>query len=145
MNKTFLCLSMAVFTVVVDGQTEKPNFSGLWIMVSPQQGYSQLVTQDDATLRSRPPTGQRGEIFVIKLDGTESRNVVKTEAGDAVGSSTASWEANQLAIASTVTWSTGQKLEQAQVWFLDDQGRLVIEFQIAGAEPRRMIYRRQRE
>ena len=94
-------------------------------------------------LTSRPPSGQDGLTVVYKLDGAESRNVVKTETGDAVGVSTTSWRVNHLAIVSTVTWSTGEKLEQVQLWSLDDQGRLVIEFQTKGKEPRTMIYKKQ--
>lgn len=144
MKKKWLSLFMAVSTVALNGQTEKPSFSGLWVMVSPQpKGHQQLVTHDATTLTSRPPSGQDGLTVVYKLDGAESRNVVKTETGDAVGVSTTSWRGNHLAIVSTVTWSTGEKLEQVQLWSLDDQGRLVIEFQTKGKEPRTMIYKKQ--
>jgi hypothetical protein len=142
-KNAFLWLFIAFFTSGLHGQAQKPDFSGLWVMVSPHQGYQQLVTHDAATLTSRPPSGQDGPTVVYKLDGTQSRNVVKTEAGEAVGVSTVAWKGNQMEIASDVTWSTGHKLDQVQLWSLDDQGQLVIEFQSKGAEPMKMIFRQQ--
>ena len=129
MKNGFLGLLIAVFVVVLNGQAKKPDFSGLWVMVSPEAGNQLLFKQDAATLTTGPANGQQGPTAVYKLDGAESRNVVKTEEGEMVTVSTASWNGRQLAIGSTITWPKGQTIEQLLFWSMNDQGQLVLEVQ----------------
>ena len=59
-------------------QVTKPDFSGRWVMISPQVGIELVVKQDAATLTSGPADAQQGPTVTFKLDGSETRNVMKT-------------------------------------------------------------------
>jgi hypothetical protein len=47
-------------------------------MISPQVGIELVVKQDAATLTSGPADAQQGPTVTFKLDGSETRNVMKT-------------------------------------------------------------------
>jgi hypothetical protein len=109
-------------TITANGQTEKPDFSGRWVMVSPAEGagLEQVVKQDATTLTIGPTP--EGQLVVYKLDGTENRIVMTSGV---VMTSKASWTGNQL----TITSTTPSGLDQKQVWSIDGDGKLVIDVQ----------------
>ena len=109
------------FTITASGQTEKPDFSGRWVMVTPAEGagLEQVVKQDATTLTIGPTP--EGQLVVYKLDGSENRIVMAS----GVMTSKASWTGKQL----TITSTTPSGLDQKQVWSIDGDGKLVIEVQ----------------
>lgn len=115
-------LMVVGFTITVRGQTEKPDFSGRWVMVSPAEGagLEQVVKQDATTLTIGPTP--EGQLVVYKLDGSENRIVMTSGV---VMTSKASWTGNQL----TITSTTPSGLDQKQVWSIDGDGKLVIDVQ----------------
>ena len=127
---------------------EKPNFTGQWVLVSPAEaaGQEQTVTHDAATLTTGHASTGDGHRAVYKLDGTESRNVVVSHGSDIVTLSKASWTGNQLTMTSDTTYPDGRKRQAKQVWSLDGEGRLVIDFTESwlGEAPKtmRLVYRR---
>jgi hypothetical protein len=142
MRTMFLGVFLALFSVYVGApQTTKPDFSGRWTMVSPEAGRQLIVKQDATTLTSGPPDAQQGPTVTFKLDGTESRNVMKTEAGEAVMVSRASWKNQELEVTSTIKWSGGPAMEQVIVWSIDERGQLVMQVQNKGTDAVRLIYR----
>jgi hypothetical protein len=115
-------LMVAGLTITASGQTEKPDFSGRWVMVTPAEGagLEQVVKQDATTLTIGPTP--EGQLVVYKLDGTENRIVMTSGV---VMTSKASWTGNQL----TITSTTPSGLDQKQVWSIDGDGKLVIDVQ----------------
>jgi hypothetical protein len=110
------------FTITASGQTEKPDFSGRWVMVTPAEGAGQeQVVKQDATTLTIGPTPE-GQLVVYKLDGSENRIGL---ASGVVMTSKASWTGNQL----TITSTTPSGLDQKQVWSIDGEGKLVIDVQ----------------
>ena len=107
----------------------KPDFSGRWVLVSPAQGagHEQVVKQTAATLSVGHEAKSGGHEAVYKLDGTESRNVLKSHGSEIVTMSKAEWEGERLVISSTTTYPAGRRLDQRQFWSMDSDKRLVIE------------------
>ena len=110
----------------VDAQS-RPNFSGSWVVVLPQEnaGEKIQVTQTETTLTE----AHGGEHSVThKLDGTQSRNAFPSHDAEIVMLSTAVWVSNTLVVTTNTTYAAGNKVETRQVWSLDADGRLNIEF-----------------
>ena len=105
----------------------RPNFSGSWVVVLPHEnaGEKIQVTQTETTL-----TEAHGDEHSIthKLDGTQSRNAFPSHDSEIVMLSTAVWVGNTLVVKISTTYTAGNKVETRQVWSLDGDGRLNIEF-----------------
>ena len=105
----------------------RPNFSGNWIGVSPQDNVGEkiVVTQTASTL-----TEAHGKEHSIthKLDGVQSRNAFPSHDSEIVMLSTAAWVGNTLVVKINTTYAAGNKVETRQVWSLDAEGQLNIEF-----------------
>lgn len=142
MTRALLGFVVAAFAIATNPQAKTPNFSGLWVMVSPEAGHEVLIKQDATTFTSGPPSGQQGSTVVYKLDGTESRNVTVTDGVESVAVGKASWNGNQLTIANTITWRPGEQLNQLLVWSINDQNQLVLEVRNQGSEARKLVYKR---
>jgi hypothetical protein len=142
MTRAVLGFVIAAFAVAMNPQAKRPDFSGLWVMVSPQAGNEVLIKQDVRTFTTGPPSGQPGSTVVYKLDGTESRNVMVNDGVESVAVGKASWNGNQLTIANTISWRPGEQLNQLLVWSFNDQNQLVLEVRNQGSEGRKLIYKR---
>jgi hypothetical protein len=105
---------------------QKPNFSGQWVPVD-REGRRQVVEHTATSLTIGDASARGGQRFVYKLDGSETRNVTPTHAGDIVTVSKAWWSGDALTLASATTYPTGRKRDDRQVWSLDKDGRLVVE------------------
>jgi len=142
MARALLGFVVAAFAVATNAQAQRPDFSGLWVMVNPEAGHEVLIKQDATTFTSGPPIGQQGPTVVYKLDGTESRNMMVTDGVESVTVGKASWNGNQLTIANTISWRPGEQLNQVLVWSINDQNQLVLEVRNQDSEPRRLVYKR---
>jgi hypothetical protein len=108
---------------------EKPSLAGRWVQISSGEssGNEQVIEQDAASLSVRHGSEGGEHRFVYKLDGSESRNVTPSHGSEIVSTSRASWKNGQLTITQAATYPDGRRLDQTQVWSLDESGRLVIE------------------
>ena len=126
-----------LLTIAVAAAQEKPNFAGRWVVMSPaaDAGQEQTVTQTAATLTTGHASEGHGHRSVYKLDGTESRNVLVSHGEEIVTLSKASWSGNQLTITGDTTYPDGRKWHTKQIWSLDGEGRLIIDFTETGMNP----------
>jgi len=108
----------------------RPDFSGTWVVVSPAEaaGQEETIKQDATTFTRGHASGGGGHSFSYKLDGTESRLVMKSHGEEIVTLAKASWEGDRLVIAEGVTYADGRKSRRTLAWSLDSQGPLVMEF-----------------
>jgi hypothetical protein len=129
-RRALIVAVVLVLAVTVTSAQEKPNFAGRWVVTSPatDAGLEHTVTQTAATLTTGHPSSGHGHRAVYKLDGTESRNVLVSHEEEIVTLSKASWSGNHLTITADTTYPDGRKWQTRQVWSLDGEGRLVIEF-----------------
>ena len=110
----------------VDAQS-RPDFSGHWVAVLPQETAGESI---DVTHTSTTLTEAHGKEHAVthKLDGTQSRNAFPSHDTEIVMLSTAAWVGNTLVVRINTTYPAGNKVETRQVWSLDTEGRLNIEF-----------------
>jgi hypothetical protein len=124
-----LVLVVAAFGAVGLAAQGKPNFSGTWIGVGPQQGIRELtIKQDGSTLsfEGQPDVTKR----TFKLDGSE------TEMSAPDGKpllAKAVWEANTLVV--TIHFPELKQDIRRQTWVIDADGQLVIETEFLGGKP----------
>jgi hypothetical protein len=107
----------------------KPNFTGHWVVVSPQAkaGQEQIVTQDDKTLTTEHAVKGSTRKIVYQLDGIERQQAIPSSSVDVTMRSRASWEADHIVIAIDISYSNGMKTQTKETWSIDAQGRLVID------------------
>ena len=120
--------AMVLLSVTVAAQ-QKPNFSGTWVVVTPERsaGQEEVITQDETTFSKGHASNTGGHNFAYKLDGTESRNLLNPHPGeDLVLLATATWQGNALVITEKVTYPDGRKKEQTSTYSLADQGLLRV-------------------
>jgi len=110
----------------LDAQS-RPNFSGHWVGVLPLDNAGEKI---DVTHTEASLTEAHGEEHSIthKLDGSQSRNAFPSHDTEIVMLSTAVWVGDTLVVKINTTYSAGNKVETKQVWSLDADGRLNIEF-----------------
>jgi hypothetical protein len=109
---------------------QKPDFSGLWVVVAPADGAGteQRITHDlkaNTLMLAHDSEGQ-GHRIVYKLDGTESRNALASHGSEIVMVSKAQWIGAQIAIRSVTAYPDGRRMESKQVWSLDASGQLIV-------------------
>ena len=107
------------------GAAQRPSFSGTWVIVSPEKsaGQEQVVKQDDKMLSLTA----RGRTVVHQLDGVERKETRAMRGGEIVMLSKAVWEGNTIIITIATTYPN-MKTTSREVWSIDAQGRLLIEF-----------------
>ena len=118
-----LCLGLVVaaFGAVGLAAQERPNFSGTWIVVGPEQEIRELtIKHDDSTLslEGQPDLTKR----TFKLDGSE------TEMSAPDGKpllAKAAWEGNTLVV--TIHFPEIKQDIRRVTWAIDADGQLVIE------------------
>ncbi len=140
--RLLLTLIAVVLGAAVPAAQQKPNFSGRWVIVSPESeaGQVHVVKHEGTTLTESHEAEGPDHIAVYNLDGKESRNVMASHGADIVTLSQATWNDAKLTLTSATTYPDGRKMRSIQVWSLDAEGRLVIEFNETadGRAPRSM-------
>lgn len=126
-----LCLGFAVAAVAGVGVAAqaKPNFSGTWVSVAPQQEIHELtVTHDGSSLslEGKPDVAKR----TFKLDGSETQ--MSAPDGKSLLAK-AAWEGNALVM--TIHFPEIKQDIRRQTWTLDADGRLVIKTEFLGGKP----------
>ena len=126
-----LCLALVVaaFGAVGLAAQDRPNFSGTWIGVGPQQGIRELtIKQDGSTLslEGQPDVTKR----TFKLDGSE------TEMSAPDGKpllARAAWEGKTLVV--TIHFPELKQDIRRLTWVIDADGQLVMETAFLGGKP----------
>jgi len=115
---------------------QKPDFTGHWVILGSGKGpaQEQLVTVDEKTLTTARPDGTRKTIY--QLDGVERRMALPSAgtrtAGDITVLSSAKWDGNRIVITTTTSYENGMRTQGKDVWSIDAQGRLVIDYTETG-------------
>ena len=126
-----LCLALVVAALGAVGWAaqDRPNFSGTWISVGPEQGIRELtIKQDDSTLslEGQPDVTKR----TFKLDGSE------TEMSAPDGKpllARAAWEGKTLVV--TIHFPELKQDIRRVTWAIDADGQLVLETAFLGGKP----------
>jgi hypothetical protein len=128
-------LTVAVLIVLIGGGAslgarQKPNFTGHWIIVGSAKGPAreQVVTVDEKTLTTARPDGTRKTIY--QLDGLERRMALPS--ADVTVLASAKWDGNRIVITTTTSYDNGMRTVGKDVWSIDAQGRLVIDYTETG-------------
>lgn len=126
-----LCLGfvVAAFAAVGVAAQGRPNFSGTWVVVGPEQGIQELSIKHDAStfsLEGKPDVAKR----TFKLDGSE------TEMSAPDGKpllAKAAWEGNTLVM--TIYFPELKQDIRRVTWAIDADGQLVMETSYSGGKP----------
>jgi hypothetical protein len=105
---------------------QKPSFSGTWIIQPPNKaaGVEQIVKQDDKTLSIT----SIGRTRTYQLNGVEHREATATRVGEIVMVSKAAWEGRTITITTATSYPNDMKTTEIEIWSIDNQGQLVIDF-----------------
>jgi hypothetical protein len=134
-----LVLVVAAFGAVRLAAQDRPNFSGTWIGVGPQQGIRELtIKQDGSTLslEGQPDVTKR----TFKLEGSE------TEMSAPDGKpllAKAVWEGKTLVV--TIHFPEIKQDIRRLTWVIDADGQLVMETEFLGGKPEaptRQVFKR---
>ena len=157
-----LAVCVAGFTVRPASAQAKPDFSGTWtfdqaksaqpgpdgkIVVAAMLGDECVVKQDATTLSLAIKFGGGLVNAAYKLDGSESRNMSPSPAGEVPVISHASWDGGKLVILSTSTQADGVTVATRRVLWIDADGSLIIDRTGTPASvvtPSRSVYRKSR-
>ena len=124
-----LVLVVAAFGAVELAAQDRPNFSGTWIGVEPQQGIRELIIKQDGStlsLEGQPDVTKR----TFKLDGSE------TEMSAPDGKpllAKALWEGKALVV--TIYFPELKQDIRRLTWTIDADGQLVMETAFLGGKP----------
>ena len=131
MKLATLCLVLVVAAFAVGGLAaqDRPNFSGTWIVVGPEQGIRELtIKHDDSTLSLEGQPDVTRHTF--KLDGTE------TEMSAPDGKpllARAAWQGKTLVV--TIYFPELKQDIRRVTWAIDADGQLVMETAFLGGKP----------
>jgi hypothetical protein len=137
-----LCLVLVVAALGAVGLAaqDKPNLSGTWIVVGPEQGIRELTIKHDGStlsLEGQPDVTKR----TFKLDGSE------TEMSAPDGKpllARAAWEGNKLVV--TIHFPELKQDIRRVTWVMDADGQLVMETEVLGGKPEaptKRVFKRQ--
>jgi hypothetical protein len=114
--------------------TPKPQFSGTWIVTSPadQAGQTQTVTQDAETLTIEHQAEGGSRKMSYQLDNVERRLAIPGRGSEITMLARATWDAGRIVITTNVAYPNGMKTQSKEVWSIDDQRRLVIDYSETG-------------
>jgi hypothetical protein len=124
-----LVLIVAAFGAIGLAAQDKPNFSGTWVGVGPEQVIRELTIKHDASalsLEGQPDVTKR----TFKLDGSE------TEMSAPDGKpllAKAAWEGNTLVV--TIHFPELKQDIRRLTWMIDADGQLVMETAYVGGKP----------
>jgi hypothetical protein len=119
LRQLVLAAACAVVAVALLDAQAKPNFSGLWLAVSPAEaaGQEQRVRHTDTTLSTSHDSEGDGHATTYKLDGSESRNELTTHGEKIVTLSKAQWPAPSSPPSVSTTYPDGPVVHLKQ-WSL---------------------------
>jgi hypothetical protein len=124
-----LVLAVAAFGAVGLSAQGRPNFSGTWIGVGPQQNIRELtIKQDDSTLSVEGQPDVPKHTF--KLDGSET--TMSAPDGKPLLAK-AAWEGNTLVV--TIHFPEIKQDIRRVTWAIDADGQLVMETEFLGGKP----------
>jgi hypothetical protein len=131
--RVILAAGVVLALAVVGVAQERPDFSGRWVVVGTGQGAGrvQIVTHDAKTLVTEYPDNPARRT-VVQLDGNEHRGTIASRVGEIVTMTRAVWEERRLVIAIGTNYPNGMKTSAREVWSIDAEGRLVIDYTEAG-------------
>src|SRR5215203_1681623 len=111
-----IAVALLAFTLPVIAQA-KPNFSGRWVVVSPQEGAGreQIITQTEKTLTTERAAGDARK-RVYQLDGVERRLALPSQAGDVTVLARARWDAGRIVITTDTSYSGGMRTRATDTW-----------------------------
>ena len=124
-----LVLVVAAFGAVGLAAQDRPDFSGTWIAVGPQQAIRELTIKHDVStlsLEGQPDVTKR----TFKLDGSE------TEMSAPDGKpllARAAWEGKTLVV--TIHFPEIKQDIRRLTWVIDADGQLVMETAFLGGKP----------
>ena len=120
---------VAVAMISAHAAQPRPNFSGRWIVVSPEKGkgVEQIVTHDAKALTVENTRQGPAMRQTYLLDGLEHKNTMSARGARITITYRAVWEKNALAISSSQLYPNGMKVQLRDVWSLDAKGQLVID------------------
>ena len=123
-------LAAAIVLTTAAAAQQKPDFSGRWVITSPPEGAGreQTVTQDEKTLSVEQAMSGGVRKTIYQLDGVERQQALPTRGQEIVVLSIASWDGDRIVISSRTSYPNGMKTQSREVWSLDSQGRLVIDY-----------------
>ena len=126
-------IAAAMLAVAASAQ-QKPNFSGRWVVVIPEKGagQEQIVKHDDKTLSTERASEGGGHRMIYQLDGVERRSAIPSRGQEIVILSKALWDGDRVVITSQASYPNGMKTQSKEIWSLDAQGRLVIDYTESG-------------
>ena len=130
---------LAITPTVATDALQKPNFAGTWIIAAPSKGAGQevIVKQDDKTLTL---SAGGGRTMTHQLDGSERRQTIPMRGGDILRVSKAIWEGSTIVITTLTDYPNKMKTAEMEIWSIDSQGRLVIDFtESAEGQPGRVV------
>jgi hypothetical protein len=141
MKVVTLCLVVVVaaFGAVGLAAQDRPDFSGTWIGVGPQQGIRELTIKQDAStlsLEGQPDVTK----LTFKLDGSAT----EMSAPDGKPLLTkAAWEGKTLVV--TIHFPEIKQDIRRVTWAIDADGQLVMETEMLGGKPEpptRLVFKR---
>ena len=160
-------IALGLFAAGVQAQLApaqaRPDFSGTWtfdqakssepgpdgkVVVAAMLGDECVMKQDATTLALAIKFGGGLVNAAYKLDGSESRNMSPSPAGEVTVISHASWDAGKLIILSTSTQADGITVNTRRVFSIDAAGDLIIERTGTPASvvtPSRSVYHKARQ
>ena len=134
-----LVLVVAAFGAVGLVAQDRPNFSGIWIGVGPEQGILELtIKQDGSTLSLEGQPDVTKHTF--KLDGSETE--ISAPDGKPLLAK-AVWKGKTLVV--TIHFPEVKQDIRRLTWAIDADGQLVIETEFLGGKPEapiKAVYKR---
>ena len=125
------CVVLLVGAIGVAAAQSKPNFSGTWI---DPEGNAETIVHDEKSIAFNHGSQGGHHEFTYKLDGTESRNVLKVHGTEQIVSiARARWEGPAIVIEESTTYPDGRKSEKRRTLSLNGSGELEQSF--AGKSP----------
>jgi hypothetical protein len=120
---------MALATLALSAQ-KGPDFSGVWVAVSPARFAGQQVTilHDEMSLtvlQGAEPGQEHGNIY--QLDGTPERDVENANGVETVTITTAAWVRDRVVVTRALTTSRGRKIDSTLTFSLNRRGELLQE------------------
>jgi hypothetical protein len=134
-----LVLVVAAFGAAGVAGQDRPNFSGTWIVVGPEQGIRELTIKQDAStlsLEGQPDVAKHA----FKLDGSETE--MSAPDGKPLRAR-AAWEDRTLVV--TVHFPELKQDIRRVTWAIDADGQLVMETSFLGGKPQaptRQVFKR---
>lgn len=136
-----VAFAMASF-VAAAAASQKPDFSGRWVVVSPPEGAGQemLVKHDERSLSMTRGAEGKGRTITYQLNGVEARSVMPMRGQEIVILAKAQWDNGTIVIATTTAYPNKITTVSRETWSIDREGRLIIDFtESAEGQPARSI------